>query len=111
VSLYITDDCINCGACEDTCPTGAISEHVEKSIRVIDPERCTECVGFYERTMCQVECPVECCVADPKRRETNQELVTKARKLFPNHGFPSIPETRSDKNQIGGGELHDRRFA
>ncbi|MDJ0763828.1 MAG: YfhL family 4Fe-4S dicluster ferredoxin [Myxococcota bacterium] len=91
VSLYITEDCINCGACDETCPVSAISEDVENSIRVIDPERCTECVGFYERTMCQVECPVECCLPDPERRETAEALFKRAKQLHPNHDFPSPP--------------------
>lgn len=91
MSLKITTDCINCGACEECCPTGAISEDPERALRVIDPQRCTECVGFYERTMCQVECPVECCLPDPDHRESQAELLAKARELFPDHEFPSPP--------------------
>ena len=37
----ITDECIACGACEDSCPTGAISEGKDKY--VIDPGKCKEC--------------------------------------------------------------------
>ena len=91
MSLHITDDCINCGACDDGCPTGAIHEAPGGDIRVIDQERCTECVGFYERTMCQVECPVECCVADPSRDESEEELLERARRLVPDHDFPDPP--------------------
>lgn len=47
----ITDECINCGACEDTCPVEAISE-VEEA-RAIDPEKCTDCGA------CVESCPVE----------------------------------------------------
>ena len=89
MSFTITEECINCGACDETCPTGAIREDEETAIRVIDPDICTECVGFYERTMCQVECPVECCVPNPKKRETEQDLIDKAKKLFPDYDFPS----------------------
>jgi len=47
----ITDDCINCGACDDSCPLGAISEVGE--IRVIDAPSCTDCGA------CVDVCPVE----------------------------------------------------
>ena len=89
VSLYITEECINCGACDETCPTGAISEDPETAIRFIDQDRCTECVGFYARTMCQVECPVECCVINPEREESEELLRDKAFALFPDQEFPS----------------------
>merc|ERR1711916_95952 len=46
MATHITDDCINCGACEPECPNQAISEGEE--YYVIDPARCTECVGFYD---------------------------------------------------------------
>ncbi len=46
----ISDDCINCGACEDGCPVGAISEKDGK--RVIDPETCVSCGA------CEGVCPV-----------------------------------------------------
>jgi ferredoxin len=91
MSLRITEECINCGACADACPTAAIFEDRDADLSVIDPERCTECVGFYERTMCQVECPVECCEPDPERVETQQELLDKARRLLPDHDFPDPP--------------------
>src|SRR4029079_8960716 len=60
MATYITEDCINCGACEPECPNEAISEGDE--IYVIDPELCTECVGFYDHEACQAVCPVECCL-------------------------------------------------
>lgn len=91
MSLHITDECINCGACTDTCPTEAIYEHAEAEVHVIDPERCTECVGFYERKMCQVECPVECCEPDPDRPESEEQLISRAKKLLPDYEFPNPP--------------------
>lgn len=91
MSLRITDDCIDCGACVDACPVEAIFEEALKERCAIDPERCTECVGFYDRTMCQVECPVECCEPDPDNHETEQQLLFKARRLMPGHEFPEPP--------------------
>ncbi len=43
MATHITEDCINCGACEPECPNQAISEGDE--IYKIDPKLCTECVG------------------------------------------------------------------
>lgn len=91
MSLRISDDCINCGACADACPTEAIFEDTESDRSAIDPQRCTECVGFYDRTMCQVECPVECCEPDPACPETEQQLLDKAQQLMPQHEFPYPP--------------------
>ena len=87
MATYITDQCINCGACEPECPNEAISEDVD--IYVIDPDLCTECVGFHDHEACQAVCPVECCLPDPKRRETEEQLLTRAKKLHPDEDFPS----------------------
>ncbi len=41
MAYTISDDCISCGACADTCPTGSISEganHYE-----IDVDACIDC--------------------------------------------------------------------
>jgi len=55
----ITVECINCGACEPECPNQAISQG--EDIFVIDPQLCTECVGFHEQEACAaVLCPVDC---------------------------------------------------
>ena len=40
MATHITDECINCGACEPECPNEAISEGDE--VYVIDPNLCTE---------------------------------------------------------------------
>lgn len=60
MALKITEECINCGACEPECPTNAISEGPE--IYVIDPDKCVECVGHYDSPQCASVCPVDCCV-------------------------------------------------
>lgn len=50
MALKITDGCIACGACEGTCPVGAISMGDGKF--EIDPDKCIECGA------CQGGCPV-----------------------------------------------------
>ena len=81
VATRISDECINCGACEDECPNGAIS--MGEEIFVIDPDLCTECVGFSEAQMCALACPPDVCVQDPERIETEEELVARAKKIHP----------------------------
>ena len=96
MSTIITDECINCGACEPECPNGAISEGDE--IYVINPNLCTECVGFHGDESCQFVCPVECCIPDPNNRETETELLQKANKIHPNNDLPvlnNLNETNS----------------
>ena len=85
MATFITEECINCGACEPECPNEAISEGDE--IYVIDPKLCTECVGFHEYEACQAVCPVECCLPDPARPETEDALITRARQVHPDKTF------------------------
>jgi ferredoxin len=86
MSTLITADCINCGACEPECPNAAIREG--DSAYVINPNLCTECVGFYGAEMCQEVCPVACCLPDQKIREDEQTLYERAVKL---HGKDEVP--------------------
>jgi ferredoxin len=58
MALYITDECINCAACEPECPTQAISEG--EDIFIIDPNKCVECVGHFDEPQCKEVCPVDC---------------------------------------------------
>lgn len=51
LAYTITEECINCGACDDSCPMGAIAE--KGDIRVIDAEECTDCGAC-----------VDCCPVD-----------------------------------------------
>jgi ferredoxin len=91
MATHITEACINCGACEPECPNGAIS--LGETIYVIAPELCTECVGFHWEEQCQVVCPVECCLPDPGRPETEAVLLERAQELHPEvefgEAFPS----------------------
>jgi ferredoxin len=79
MAYKITDECINCGACEPECPNQAIS--AGDDIYVIDPEKCTECVGHHDSSQCAAVCPVDCCVPDPDHKETREELMAKFHKL------------------------------
>lgn len=81
MATHITEDCINCGACEPECPNGAITEGEDRY--VIDPDLCTECVGFHNSEACQAVCPVECCLPDPSRVESELLLIGRALKLHP----------------------------
>jgi len=83
MAIRITEECINCGACEDECPNQAIREDAAAEKRVVDPKRCTECVGFFEKEACQEICPVECCRPDPDAPETEAELIARVRALWP----------------------------
>ncbi len=75
MAFLITDECINCGACEPECPNDAISMGDE--VFVISHEKCTECVGHYDVSQCADVCPVDCCVPDPDHKETRDELMAK----------------------------------
>ena len=75
MAYKITDDCISCGACEAECKNEAISEGQE--IYIIDPDRCTECVGNFESPKCSEVCPVDACVSDPEYEENKEQLLEK----------------------------------
>lgn len=109
MAIIITDECINCGACEPECPNTAIYEgglewtlaegttlagqykiETGDSISVDDkqdpvsddfyyivPDKCTECVGFHEEPQCAAVCPVDCCVPDPDREESEDVLAAR----------------------------------
>ena len=83
MAYKITDACINCGLCEPECPNQAISESHEQEIYVIDPHRCTECVGFFNTQQCVDVCPVGAPLPDLDYEETEQELLAKFARLHP----------------------------
>ncbi len=96
MSLMITEDCINCGACEPECPNTAIyagGEEYElngekypalsQDYYYVVAEKCTECVGFFDQEQCVSVCPADCCVKDPNHAEAKDSLLEKARKLHP----------------------------
>ena len=59
MAMMITEECINCGACEPECPREAITEGEERY--AVDAEKCTECKAEGE-SKCVVVCPVDCIV-------------------------------------------------
>jgi ferredoxin len=81
MAYKITEDCINCGACEAECKNEAISEGEETF--VIDSDKCTECVGWFESPKCAEVCPVDACAPNPDRQETREQLLGKWSKLHP----------------------------
>jgi len=83
VALLITDECINCDVCEPECPNDAISQG--ETIYVIDPKKCTECVGHYDVPQCVEVCPVECIPLHPDYVETREQLQAKYEQLMAVH--------------------------
>ena len=101
MAIYITEECINCGACEPECPNTAIYEggaswalggttYAEgqaapsgasgfwsSDFYYIVPDKCTECETFHEKPQCAAVCPVDCCLPDPNHVETKEVLVEK----------------------------------
>jgi ferredoxin len=81
MAYKITDECISCGACETECPNEAISE--SETTYVIDPNRCTECVGAHDSSKCAEICPVDACVPDSDHQESHDQLLEKYKSLHP----------------------------
>ncbi len=109
MAIIITDECINCGACEPECPNNAIYEGgvewnmeqgttlkgeytlengkivpvgemlypIEEDYYFIAPDKCTECKGFHEEPQCAAVCPVDCCVPDEDRVESDEILLAR----------------------------------
>lgn len=102
MAIIITDDCINCGACEPECPNNAIyeggeewsmadgtalsdqdeeQEAISDDFYYIVADKCTECKGFHDEPQCAAVCPVDCCVPDENHVESEEELLAKKVKL------------------------------
>jgi len=82
VSYKIEDSCISCGACEAECQNQAITEG--DTTYIIDPAKCTECVGISQSSRCAEVCPIDdCIVLDPDHKEDKAALLEKWRKLHP----------------------------
>lgn len=94
MAVRITDECIDCNACEPECPNDAIydagvpyilggEEHpaLNDEHTYIVPEKCTECVGFYDEPQCIEACPTEAIEMDPERVESKEDLMKKKEHL------------------------------
>lgn len=81
MATKITEECINCGACEPECPNKAITQG--EDIYLIDASLCTECVGFHGKEACAAVCPVDCCIPDEALGEGEEALYERAKKLHP----------------------------
>ena len=105
MAIRITDECINCGACEPECPNNAIYEggvlwslagvvygpdeeapsgaqgFFSEDAYYIVPDKCTECVGFFDEPQCAAVCPVDVCLPDPSHVESREELLEKVELL------------------------------
>ena len=103
MAIKITDDCINCEACEAECPNNAIyspeqawkfsdgttmNDNTEREnggfsdeFFYIATDKCTECIGFHDEPQCAAVCPVDCCVDDTDNVETEDQLMLKKDKL------------------------------
>jgi ferredoxin len=79
MALMITAECINCDVCEPECPNQAIS--MGEEFYVIDPLRCTECVGHFGEPQCVQVCPVECIPINPEYTESPEQLQAKYEQL------------------------------
>jgi ferredoxin len=79
MALIIDEECIACDACVDECPNEAISEG--DPVYVIDPDKCTECVGHYDEPACVAVCPVDCIHVDSDNQESLEELKFKYKHL------------------------------
>src|ERR1019366_168213 len=120
MATTITNECINCGACEPECPNtaiyaggvpweldGATGPAIAQDIYFIVPSKCTECVGFFDHEACAAVCPVDCCIPDPANVENEGVLLARARKLHPDETFPDDPPSRFRKPAVAAAPVPD----
>lgn len=75
MALIISDNCTLCDACVPVCPNTAITSG--ETIYLIDPFKCTECVGAEDEPQCKLVCPADCIDNDPEFNESPEELMAK----------------------------------
>jgi ferredoxin len=79
MALMITDECINCDVCQPVCPNEAI--YMGPEYYLIDPHKCTECVGHFDEPQCAQLCPVACIPVNPEHLEGRETLMQKYLRL------------------------------
>lgn len=62
MAFEIIESCVNCYACEPLCPNQAIYQ--ASPTFLIDPDKCTECIGDFMEAQCTSICPVEGAIVD-----------------------------------------------
>ena len=100
MSFKISEECINCGACQPECPNEAIfaggedyefkgktNSALSQDFYYIVADKCTECVGFHDEPMCASVCPTDSALKDPEKEETKEALLAKAKALHPDKTF------------------------
>jgi len=60
--LIRSEECINCAACEEDCPTEAITRGDDAF--VVDARRCVDCKEFYDAPHCVGVCPIDGCIVE-----------------------------------------------
>jgi len=61
--------------CDPECPNGAIT--LGTDIYEIDVDKCTECVGHYDKPTCVSVCPIDCVKPDLDNIEDEDTLLAK----------------------------------
>jgi len=61
--------------CDPECPNGAIT--LGTDIYEIDVDKCTECVGHYDKPTCVSVCPIDCVKPDLDNIEDEGALLAK----------------------------------
>ncbi|UQB41443.1 YfhL family 4Fe-4S dicluster ferredoxin [Thiomicrospira microaerophila] len=79
MALKILSGCINCDMCEPECPNQAIS--MGEKVYEINPDLCTECVGYYDNPTCISVCPLDVIIKDPEYVESQDSLYEKFKQL------------------------------
>ena len=79
MALMINETCTACDACEPVCPNKAIT--AGNPIYVIDPLKCTECVGAEDEPQCKLVCAADSIVPNPDFAETQEQLMEKYHQL------------------------------
>lgn len=113
MSTMITEECINCGACEPECPNtaiyaggvqwelnGVMHDPISNDFYYIVPEKCTECVGHFDREQCAAVCPVDCCVPNPNDIEAEEALYEKAKRLHTDKQFAPLSSETSHFQKV-----------